>query len=409
MKINQKTLRRLFFSFLLLTLSFGFTSCNNSGDSPVEPNPQVRGGIISFELKGTAESDFIQRSIDSFHVNIEIIYDVDVYTITYYTEDTKGDLTIASGALFVPKGKDNLPLMSLHHGTQTNRSKAGSVNPQLYSPEGFIGGGLGYFTLVPDYLGLGASNLLHPYLHAKSSADAVIDFIRACRTIASKINVKLNGQVFLAGYSEGGYVTLAAHREIQQKYSSEINVTASSPMAGPYDLYLTSQAILKNTNYGKPSYMAYLAMTYNSIYGWNNLKGIFNSPYADVIPSLFDGTKNIDDVDAQLTSDLTKLFTKDFLDSFLAGTETQFSAALRENSLINWVPIAPVRFYHGSADQFVPYENSTKAREYFISNGANVELVTIEGGNHNTALMPSILGAIDWFNGIRLEKVLAYK
>jgi len=72
------------------------------------------------------------------------------------------------------------------------------------------------------------------------------------------------------------------------------------------------------------------------------------------------------------------------------------------------VPIAPVRFYHGSADQLFRMKFH-RTRDYFLSHGANVELVTIEGGNHNTSLMPSILGAIDWFNEIRLGKTLAYR
>ena len=336
------------------------------------------------------------------------MYDVDAYRIVYYTIDTKGSFTVASGALFFPHGKDNLPLMSLHHGTQTDREMVGSVS-YFNAPEGIIGAALGYYTLVPDYLGLGESKIIHPYLHAKASADAVIDFIRACRKAASDIKIKLNGQVFLAGYSEGGYVTLAAHREIQLHYSNEITVTASSPMAGPYDPYLTSQIILENAAYDRPSYMAYLAAAYNSIYEWNNLNGIFKSPYAERIPSLIDGTKTTDEIDAQLTPDLTKLFTETFLTTFLDGTEKDFIDALRENNLIDWTPVAPVRFYHGSQDQYVPYQNSIEARDYFLSHGANVELITIEGGDHTTALMPSILGAIDWFDSLSLGKVLAYR
>ena len=37
----------------------------------------------------------------------------------------------------------------------------------------------------------------------------------AARTLRLKNNVQSNGQLFLAGYSEGGYVTMAAHRALQ--------------------------------------------------------------------------------------------------------------------------------------------------------------------------------------------------
>lgn len=407
MKLKDTITIKLILPIYILAVSFVLTSCK-SEDSPVEPNIETRGGLISSTQLPSITKEFIKSYLNDYNITIDAKYNVDAYKIVYYTDDTKGNLTIASGALFIPQGKDNLPLISLHHGTQTDREKVGSVS-RFNAPEGIIGAALGYYSLVPDYLGLGESQLIHPYLYAKSSADAVIDFIRACRKEADDLNIKLNGQVFLAGYSEGGYVTLAAHREIQLHYGNEITITASSPMAGPYDPYLTSKTILENPTYGKPSYMAYLAAAYNSIYGWNNLKGIFNSPYAELIPSLIDGTKTIDEIDAQLTSDLTKLFTQNFLTTFLDGTEKDFSNALRENNLIDWTPAAPIRFYHGSDDQFVPYQNSIEARDYFLAHGANVELVTIEGGDHATSLMPSILGAIDWFDSIRLSKVLAYK
>jgi len=100
-------------------------------------------------------------------------------------------------------------------------------------------------------------------------------------------------------------------------------------MAGPYNLYLTSQNILKNKNVRKTIYMAFLAAAYNNIYGWNNLNGIFKSPYAkNSIP--FAAQKTSTKFDAQLTTDLTALFTPEFLSSFSSGTETDFSTALRK-------------------------------------------------------------------------------
>ena len=41
-------------------------------------------------------------------------------------------------------------------------------------------------------------------------------------------------ELFLLGYSEGGYATMALHRELQQFHSDEFTVTASAPMAGPW-------------------------------------------------------------------------------------------------------------------------------------------------------------------------------
>lgn len=396
-------------------------SCE-SDDFPTEPTINQRGEIIYDNLLSTVKAEYLKSLVDAYNMSTELknnlIYDVDVYKIVYRTLSPEGKIISASGALFIPKGKDNLSLLSIHHGTQTNRYKVGSVNP-FYSVEGFIGASLGYYTLVPDYIGLGesnsfdGSNIIHPYHHAKSSANAVIDFIRASITKARTLNKKLNGQIFLIGYSEGGYVTLAAHREIEQHYSNEMTVTASAPMAGAYDLYLTSQIILKNKNYDQPSFLAFLIVAYNDIYGWNAINSIFNSPYAEKIPQLFDGTKTTQEINAALTNDLTKLFKEDFLNAFNSLSDSnniiakKFISALKENSLIDWVPRAPIKLFHGDADEYVPYENSLKAKDYFTSHGANVELITIKNGTHLTAAEPSIIEAITWLESLRMKKMIA--
>lgn len=415
MKIKMNNIKhtysKRFFYLLLFTSAVFFISCK-SEDSPVEPDSQNRGDIVRTSFLAKYSTQVVQNLITfaaaGQQINVTLKYDVDAYKIVYRTLDPKGNVTVASGALFIPKGKDNLPLISLQHGTQTNRNIVASVSP-LNSFDGLLAASLGYYTLVPDYLGLGESTILHPYHHAKSSADCVIDLIRAGREFARRSNIKLNGQVFLAGYSEGGFVTLAAHKEIEKKYSNEIKIAASAPMAGAYDLNLTAKTILKNQIYNQPSYLSFFVVAYNEIYGWNKLSEAFNSPYAEKILSLFDGTKTTSEINAQLTTNISQLFRQNFLNAYLNGSEVDLTTAFTNNSLLNWTPSAPLRFYHGSADEYVPYENSTNARDYFKSVGATVELITIPGGTHTSAALPSIISAVDWFESIRLNKqVLAF-
>lgn len=411
MNNNKHSYSKRFFYLLLFTITVFFISCK-SEDSPVEPVEQKRGDIVKTSFIANYSKqivlNFINLAAAGQQINTTLKFDVDVYKIVYRTLDPKGNITIASGALFIPKGKDNLSLISLQHGTQTNRNAVASVNP-LYSIEGLTAAALGYYTLVPDYLGFGESTLLHPYHHAKSSADCVIDFSRAGREFARSSNIKLNGQVFLAGYSEGGYVTLAAHKEIEKNYSDEIKIAACAPMAGAYDLNLTAKTLLQEQTYNQPAYLSFFIVAYNEIYGWNKLSEVFNSPYAEKMLSLFDGTKSTSEINTQLTTNISQLFKQNFLNSYLNGSEVDLTAAFTTNSLLNWIPAAPLRFYHGSADEYVPFENSTNARDYFKSVGATVELITIPGGTHISAALPSIINAVDWFETIRLNKrVLAF-
>ncbi len=404
MFLKYKIQMYLFFAALL------FVSCSKNSNSPVEPIIESRGQVVSVSSLGTYSAQTLQQfataALGSTQFNFTLQYDVESYKIDYRTIDPQGNLVVASGALYIPKGRNNISIMSLHHGTVTSRTEVASANP-LNTGEGLIAAALGYLSLEPDYLGLGDSNILHPYHLEKPSANAVIDFIRAGRSFASTKSITLNGQVFLAGYSEGGYITLAAHKEIEQNYSNEIKVTASSPMAGAYDLNLTANTILQQSTYNQPSYLAFFFEAYNSIYGWNRINDVFNSPYAERISALYDGTKTTDQINAQLTVNVNQLFKQSFLSSFLSGKETTITASFTENSLLNWKPLAPIRFYHGNADEYVPYQNSVNVRDYFNAQGSNVELVTISGGTHESAGIPSILDAIAWFETIRLKKIIA--
>ena len=395
--------------FCLTVSSLFIQSCKSNSDNlPTEPPASSRGQIVSSVSLGINDvkslQSYINQQLSSQQLSVTLVYSVLIYKLVYKTVDPSGNTVTASGIVCIPQGKNNLSLMSVHHGTQSNRLRAASVNP-FNSPEGIIAAALGYYAVMPDYLGLGESTLMHPYHLAKPSADVVIDMIRAAREFANNSGIILNGQVFLAGYSEGGYVTLAAHKEIQQNYNNEIRVTASAPMAGAYDINLTAKKIIQNKIYNQPSYLAFFFAAYNYYYGWNKLSDYFNSPYADRIPTLFDGTKSTDEINFQLTNDINLLFKSNFVNSYLNGSEITVTSAFDNNSLLNWTPAVPIKFYHGSADEYVPYENSVKARDTFLSRGANVELITIQGGTHLTAALPSIISAINWFEQIRLKKL----
>jgi predicted esterase len=411
--MKKSQLHKQFIPTVLILCSLFFVSCSKKGsDSPVESAPQSRGQVLSTSFFASYSASSLQTlfnaSVGTSQSGIVLQYDVDVYKVVYVTIDPKGNLVQASGALYIPKGRSNLSLISFHHGTMTQRTEAPSANP-LNTSEGLLSAALGYFALEPDYLGFGESNILHPYLYQKSSALTVIDFIRAGRSVASAKRVTLNSQVFLAGYSEGGYVTLAAQKEIEKNYRGEINITASAPMAGSYDLNLTANAILQNKTYNEPGYLAFIFLVYNNIYGWNRLNDIFMVSYSQLIPPLFDGTKNLGQINAFLTTDLTKLFNQSFVASFQSGKETAITDAFTANSLLDWTPTSPTRLFHGDADELVPYQNSVEARDYFNSHGAKIDLVTIAGGTHETSALPSIIAALNWFGSLRLSTSLAFR
>jgi len=326
--------------------------------------------------------------------------------LNYQSPDLEGDLRSLSGALIYPLDETTHPLLNIGHGTVTKRSEVASVNPMNSSAgmSALLTASQGYITLVPDFAGFGDSRELHPYLHAESLVNATIDMIRAAQTYCAENSILLDEQLFLTGYSEGGYASLATQRALETEFSDEFVLTASAPMAGPYDLYEIATEVLSEESALWPAYIGFLLVAYDEIYEFNNLGNVFQAPYDEQVKHYYDGSKSFFEINGQLPQSMKELISPDFRVSYLDGTETEYSSAFKENSLLDWSPITPTRLYHGTADETVPYVIAEITAENLITNGAtDLELVGIPGANHSTAGIPALLAMLEWFSTFQEE------
>ena len=101
-----------------------------------------------------------------------------------------------------------------------------------------------------------------------------------------------------------------------------------------------------------------------------------------------------------LESNPQLLFTQNFLEGVKNDTETGFLNALADNDCYNWKPVAPLKLYHGTNDDYVPYFNSETAYEAMHALGGNVELVPISGGSHSTSVETYLTGTLFWFQSL---------
>jgi fermentation-respiration switch protein FrsA (DUF1100 family) len=65
--------------------------------------------------------------------------------------------------------------------------------------------------------------------------------------------------------------------------------------------------------------------------------------------------------------------------------------AFRENSLTDWVPTKPIYFYHGDADETVPFNNSQLTFQKLLNNGTSQNLltfITLTGRTHSGGAAP---------------------
>ncbi len=363
---------------------------------------EQRGTLLGAEQIGIRSRDEIAAAMADEGVPGVPQHGVVLYRVLYQTIDHTGRAQQASGAVAIPLTLDApAPLMSYQHGSVSARSR-------VPSQEGFdlvsMGlSGSGYVTALPDYLGLGVSDTFHPYVHAATLGTAVVDFLRATRELCAQLDVPLNDQLFLAGYSEGGYATMAAHREIEFYHADEFTVTASAPMAGPYNLSeVMVDQMLESKAYPSPGYLPYTLVSYNRVYGvFDDWEDVLQQPYASLVDSLFDGNHTLRNINKQLPEVPLEMLTENFVEA-LREQSHPLREVLAENDVHNWAPIAPMRLFHCVGDDQVSFRNAEKALAAFQAHGADhIELAALEFGGHEACAPPALFLGKLWLDGFR--------
>jgi len=224
-----------------------------------------RGELVSFNFVDSLNvieiEDYLGDEFNDFDLSTE--YSAIMYAIQYETVDSFGNSVIASGMLAFPATINKAyPLVSFQHGTQIRRASAPSMNGFNALSRAMVTAG--YIYMEPDYLGLGISDMLHPYHLKDVTAFTVIDMLRAVKQFCNETNFsQYNNQLFLAGYSEGGYATMAAVKEIEENLSDEFDITMSFPMAGAYDLSgVMVDLMLSEEFYPDPFYLPFFVLSY---------------------------------------------------------------------------------------------------------------------------------------------------
>ncbi len=442
--------KSLLLSVLTTTLFIGCGDFGNEDKNSALNFNDVKIVSISqeplIEINASTNQNILAGSINSgltpTDPNYKTAFGIKSYKIVYTTTDDNGSDINASGLVTVPVptkafldylssiGKTySMSIISDQHGTIFKDSDAPTTSlgglgtfiqtimqggqPQS-TPIPFLMSAVGGFiTVQPDYIGYGASKGFHPYLLEKSSANAVVDLIKSTVKFASDANLPFNGQLFLSGYSEGGYVTMAAAKEIEKNHPL-INLMGVAPMAGPYDLNATAMGVLNPslTEMDRPDFIGGIINSYATVYGLD-LINILNEPYATTLPTLYDGNKSGDEIRVDLTSSLNDFFKLEYRTNFLIDQNNSLRKAFIENTPLNWTPKSKMKLLHCQNDEVISSQLSQIAYAKLTANGSNsVELqllTTIPDGTlpsvHVACATQTYPIAIDWFNKIRTGEI----
>jgi pimeloyl-ACP methyl ester carboxylesterase len=373
----------------------------------VQVEPSNRGALLSLTPDATYYKIVLQLIVGQLAPDMDVTfrYGVETYKVSYETITPRGDRTLATGLICLPSNCPNpIGVVSLQHGTIVVKTDAPSYSTS--SPEALVSvafAGMGYVSVVTDYLGLGGSPGFHPFCHAGSEATAAIDLLRTTKQVCSDKEIVPSDRLFLIGYSQGGHATMALQREIESRYADEFNIIASAPMAGPYDLSGTMADDFQKPDPITPlGYFAYIMSSYQQVYRLvdsDSVDSFLLPPYNEILPPLMDGTHSADEIDAVLPERLDQVMRPEYLAAVKNDPNHPLRVALRDNDTCKgWLPKAPMRLWHCSGDHDVLYQNSLVAVEEFRKMGLEVTLTDpVPGGDHGDGVLPSLIQAFQWF------------
>ena len=351
-----------FFCLLLIILSF-----YNRDLYALDHNRIVSYRLWKVISKDELSQRMRERKIPKALLNPK--YDVKIYDVTYISYWHDGTEVLTSGLYFVPQdvGK-SLPTLVYHHGTRFTKGREEDIKRETNFALGYAVDG--YLVLMPDYFGIGHGEKFHLYQQYKPLGQTTVDFLFAAKELNDSLKVRINEQLFLTGYSEGGYAALGANKLIQEKYSKHFNVTATSANAGAYDMAeVQSQAMFKP--YPRPQFLPYLLLGLNEVYNMvPDINDIYREPYDKVVRKYFDGNHSHDGLEKLLPKVPKDMLKDSFVNRYLNDKSFIMHKALEENTLCYWKPENADQLCHCKGDEVVFYENAVVAYNGMKQHGA---------------------------------------
>ncbi|MFC7984389.1 lipase family protein [Streptomyces sp. NPDC057336] len=337
--------------------------------------------------------------------------------LMYKSTDAGGEPVAVTGAYIEPsaqwRGDGPRPLVAVAPGTMGQGDQC-AASMALEHPLRFNGEtvSVGYEDLsiyrlllrgvavvVTDYVGLGTTDRLHTYVNRVDGAHAVLDAVRAARSLDSA-SVTSGSRVGLFGYSQGGGATAAA-AELQPSYAPDVTLAGTYAGAPPADLAEVTEAIDGGDLAGA--------------LGWS-LNGFLQSepalrPIADRYINAA-GEEALKDLSTMCVGDALFAYGGDSSTAWTKGgqsisdvirAEPALQAFLAEQRIGELRPAGPVRVATGTADDLVPHDQSRQLAVDWCRKGAKVtyDPVVLPGVgsgllNHFAPLLADQGEAISW-------------
>lgn len=316
--------------------------------------------------------------------------------VRYKSKDDQGNEIELSGLFIYPYrligSRIQTPLISVNHGTELLKKYAPSKWKKEWNPlewgnfaeviiADLMAFRYGWAIVMPDYQGMGDdTGENHPYCIREKLAGSTADMIQyGINTIKDNRHsyINWNGKLFVYGYSEGGFVTMSATRELEKR---GVTLNGAVCMDGPYDLSGTMlDVMLRDTPFPVPYFLPLMLVGYHTIYpevfDYNTA---LKDPYRTNIPKYTNGFYGSDVVNGIMPQSkiLKEVFTDNFMDSLTTHTSKAFQTLSYNNAYAGWTPKTKMLLWHCKNDDCVPFGNFVVAKNAFTALGVtNIDYV----------------------------------
>jgi pimeloyl-ACP methyl ester carboxylesterase len=365
---------------------------------------------IQYELIGRWDTDRLNRILTTdtpTFAGIPVTYTparnaVRLYRVTYPSviPERGNKPTVATGLLAVPDtAQITFPMVSYQHGTVYEKQQVPSFPEQSPETQLMLAqfAGQGYVLIGADYFGLGLSAESEGYMVKGSHQQATYDMVTASRAVLDDLKLTTN-KLFLAGWSQGGFVTLAMLEKLE---AAGMPVASAVTASAPADVFVALNGFLSFPRKIAASWVTTLfilsSFSYENYYGVPGLaRSLLRDEYYEISRKAY-AREPFDP--AGVPTDLHKLIRPDYFDP-LFFANSAYGRLVAAAQAYRWVIKTPVRTFYGETDEAIRTELGQLPMMYQRAIGNDrVEAVSTGPTTHRGTFAKAVPQWKSWFDG----------
>jgi pimeloyl-ACP methyl ester carboxylesterase len=327
---------------------------------------------------------------------------VKLYRVTYSSvvPERGNKPIVATGLLAVPDTAETVfPMVSYQHGTVYGKLQVPSFPDQSEETQLMIAqfAGQGYLVTGADYFGMGQSKEPEGYLVKASHQQATYDMLLASRAVLADLKLT-DSKLFLSGWSQGGFVTLAMLEKLE---AVGMPVKAATTASAPADAFVAFNGFLsfprKIDASWIPTIFILTAFSFENYYGE---PGLARSLLTDESYEISRKAYLREPFDpAGIPTDLRKLIRPEYFDpQFFA--DSAYGRIVAKTQSYRWIVKTPVRTYYGLTDEAIRTELGQLPMMYQKALGNTlVEAAPTGDTSHRGTFATAVPQWKAWFDG----------